>query len=157
MSSGDKKVAALLIVVLFVLVAIYFATKPKEAPPGAAATGTPTAASTSVQEFGKAGAKLEITALVPVVNPCHAKTVAALKQAYEKHPDEIHMTLIDFFGPQAEEWKSKLGVTCATVSINGKYAFEVDGKPVTFQKAEGASYKPENIGSVIEAELKKAG
>jgi hypothetical protein len=105
--------------------------------------------------MGPEDAALKIVALVPTVKGCHDATVAALKQVYEAHPDDIHLTLADFFGADTNMWKTKLGVTCATVEINGEWTFGLEGRQVTFQKAEGGTYVPSDLGPVIEAELEK--
>jgi hypothetical protein len=155
MGSGEKKVAALLAVVLVALVAVYFTQKGKPQAQGWPGMAGGAGQFGGLQEFGEPGAAVEITALVPVVNPCHANTLAALKEAYDAHPDDIHMTVIDFFGAHAGGWKQKLGVTCATITINGEKTFEVGGRTVTFHQVEGGSYKPEDLRPAIEAELAK--
>ena len=107
--------------------------------------------------MGPEGAKVKITALVPIAEGCHAATVAALQEVYSAHPDDIQLTLIDFKGPESNKWKQELGVTCATVSINGQYTFNLEGRTITFQKQEGMTYQPADVRTVVEAELKSAG
>jgi len=164
MSSGEKKVAAVLVVVLIAMIGVYFSLKPKSGPAGPVLMGGPGgrggpggAAFAETEAIGPEDAKVKIVAMVPIANPCHANTVAALKKVYEDHANDIHLTLIDFMGPDSMEWKQKLGVTCATVEINGQYRFNLEGRTVTFQKAEGGSYKPSDLETVVEAELAKAG
>jgi len=62
-----------------------------------------------------------------------------------------------FQAPDSAQWKQKLGVTCATVDINGQYTFNLEGRTVTFQKQEGVTYQPADLRTVVEAELKRAG
>jgi ABC-type glycerol-3-phosphate transport system substrate-binding protein len=170
MSSGEKKIAVVLVVVLIAVIGAYFAlgsrieTAQVAAPPrmaGAGGRGGEGGAGgggyAETSSLGSEGAKVKITALVPIANPCHAATVSALKDAYAAHPNDIHLTLIDFQGPDAGEWKQKLGVTCATVDINGQYTFDLEGRTVTFQKQEGGTYKPADLRTVVEAELERAG
>jgi hypothetical protein len=166
MSAGEKKVAALLAIVLVVMVGAYIVTGRSSAgPAGAGAVGQAGGMQgpggggfPEVTAMGPEDAKVKIVGMVPIMNPCHAATVAALKDVYEAHPDDIHLTLIDFMGPDSMEWKQKLGgVTCATVTINGKYTFDLEGRTVTFQKMEGGSYKPTDLKTVVEGELAKAG
>ena len=107
--------------------------------------------------MGPEDAKVKIVGLVPIANPCHAATVAALKEVYEDNPEDIHLTLIDFMGPDSNEWKQKMGVTCATVAINGQYTFNLEGRTVTFQKKEGMTYQPTDLKAVVEGELAKTG
>jgi len=109
-----------------------------------------------VEAMGPEDAKVKIVGLVPIVNPCHAATVAALREVYEEHPDDIHLTLVDFRGPDSKEWKQKLGVTCATVEINGQRTFVLEGRTVTFQQMEGGTYRPADLKTVVENELAKA-
>jgi hypothetical protein len=109
-----------------------------------------------VEVMGPEDAKVKIVGLVPIVNPCHAATVAALKELYEEHPDDIHLTLVDFQGPDSAEWKQKLDVTCATVEINGQRTFVLEGRTVTFQQREGGTYRPADLKTVVENELAKA-
>ena len=170
MSAGEKKVAALLAIVLVVMVGAYIVTGRSNAGPGATlaqaggaaggggGTMGPGGGFPEVAVMGPEDAKVKIVGMVPIVNPCHAATVAALKEVYEAHPDDIHLTLIDFQGPDSEEWKQTLGgVTCATVAINGKYTFDLEGRTVTFQKKEGMTYQPTDLKTVVEGELAKAG
>jgi len=164
MSSGEKKVAVVLVVVLIAIIGVYFSLGPKSEPagPGEAslagrAGGGGGASFPETKTMGPEDAKVKIVGMVPIANPCHAATVAALKEVYEAHPNDIQLTLIDFMGPDSMEWKQKLGVTCATVEINGSYSFELEGRNVIFQKKEGMSYKPTDIKTVVEGELAKAG
>src|SRR4030042_1352641 len=124
MSAGEKKVAALLAIVLVVMVGAYIVTGRPSAGqmtlpggmqgPGGGAMGPGGGGFPDVEAMGPEDAKVKIVGFVPIVNPCHASTVAALKEVYEAHPDDIHLTLIDFRGPDSTEWKQTLGVTCAT-------------------------------------------
>jgi len=159
MSAGEKKIAVVLVVVLVGLIGAYFAIQPKASEmgggPGAGAgAGSP---ANQVQELGSPGAKLQITALVPVAEGCHTATIQALKEAYQKHPKDIYLKIVEFKGPAGQQYKTQLGVTCATVAINGKYSFDLNGRTVTFQKAEGGTYQPADILAVIDQELKKLG
>ncbi len=157
MSSGEKKIAVVLVVVLAALVAAYFVMGPKTAPMGPGGQAGAAGSLGQTETMGPEDAKVKIVGLVPTVNPCHAATVAALKKVYEQHPEDIHLTLIDFLGPASGEWRQKLGVSCATVEINGEYSFELDGRRVVFQQAEGGTYRPSDLKTVVEAELAKAG
>jgi len=171
MSSGEKKIAVVLVVILIAMVGAYFALGSKidsaqmPGPPGmAGAMGGPGAMGggapggfPETTTMGPEGAKVKIIALVPIAEGCHAATVAALQEVYSAHPNDIHLTLIDFKGPESNEWKQKLGVTCATVDINGQYTFDLEGRTVTFQKQEGVSYTPADLKPVIEDALKTAG
>lgn len=167
MSSGEKKIAAILVVVLIAAIGAYFAlgsrmeTGQVTASPNMAGAGGPGdgrgGGYAETSSLGSEDAKVKIIALVPIANPCHAATVSALKEVYEAHPNDIHLTLIDFQGPHAAEWRQKLRVTCATVDINGQYTFDLDGRNVTFQKQEGGTYQPADLRTVVEAELEKAG
>jgi len=195
MSPGEKKVAALLVVVLVAMIAVYFSTMPKPLPegpstmmpgmnmaqrgpapagpggarmgPAAAGTQPSTASScgpsaggggaAATQEFGKAGAKLEIIALLPVAHGCHVATEGELKKAYQSHPNDIHLTIVDLMGPEAAKYQQKLGVRWTVVSINGKSSFDRNGRKVALEKIENGSYAPGDIVPIIEAELAKAG
>ncbi len=162
MSSTEKKIAAVLVVALVALVVVYFTIgsgsegRAGPAMPSGGMGGTG-AGFPEVEAMGPEDAKVKIVALVPIVNPCHAATVAALKKVYEDNPEDIHLTLIDFFGPDSGEWKQNLGVSCATVEINGQRTFDLKGRTVTFQKQEGMTYQPTDLHTVIEGELAKAG
>jgi hypothetical protein len=169
MSSGEKKIAVVLVVILIGMIGAYFAlgskTGPAEmaGPPGQAGAGGPGGmpgpggAAPETTTVGPEDAKVDIVALVPIANPCHAATVSVLMQLSSDHPDDVRLTLIEFMGPDSAEWRQKLGVTCATVSINGRHTFEVDGRTVTFQQQEGGTYRPVDLKTVIEAELAQAG
>jgi len=180
MSSVEKKVAVVLAVVLVAMVGLYVVTgnrakaapganpmaaaMPGGAPGGAGASSAagcaPTGAggqqSAPTEELGKAGAKLEIVAIVPVAHGCHATSIAELKKAYQAHPNDIHLTVVDAFGPDAKKYQEKTGgITWTVVAINGVSDFELDGKKVQLQRQEGASYSPTDLVPIIEAELKK--
>jgi hypothetical protein len=163
MSSGEKKIAVVLVVILIAMVGAYFAlgskldTAQMPGPAGMAGGGGAGGGAAETSSVGPEDAKVKITALVPIVNPCHAATVAALKEVQAAHPNDIHLTLIDFLGPDSNEWRQKLGVTCATVNINGQYTFNLEGRTVTFQQQEGGSYRPADLRPVIEDALKSAG
>jgi hypothetical protein len=174
-SPTEKKIAAVLAVVLVAMIAVYFATQPKPgsaagplSPEAAAAAGTqssavacaPTAGgggAATTQEFGEAGAKLEIIAVLPLAIGCHRATEAEVKKAYEKHPDDIHLVVVDLMGPDAAKYREKVGVGWMAVSINGKTTFDLDGRPVKLEQMENGTYRPADILPIIEAELSKPG
>jgi hypothetical protein len=171
MSSAEKKIAVVLVVVLVALIGAYFVVGRDQGgvvsaagPQGGARASLASSGPGSTGGSGGAGeaivmgpedAALNIIALVPTERGCHDATIAALRQAYEAHPEDIRLTLVDFFGPRANEWKGKLGVTCATVDINGAWTFDLEGRSVTLQKKEGGTYVPSDLNGVIEAELGK--
>ena len=161
MSSTEKKIAAALVVVLIGLIAVYFTmgsgTGGSGGIAGPGTSGGRSGGFPEVAAMGPEDAKVKIVALVPIVNPCHTATVAALKEVYEDNPEDIHLTLIDFFSPDSGEWKQKLGVSCATVEINGQRTFDLEGRRVTFQQMEGQMYRPTDLKTVVEGELAKAG
>jgi len=148
MSRGEKRFAVLMVVVLIAMIAVYFTTQPSASnPPGGPGVKT--------QEFGKAGAKVEILAVLPITHGCHVNTEAELKKAYEKHPEDIHLTIVDLFGPDAPKYLPKVGNRMrAVVSINGKSTFSLDGTTVQFEQQENMAYRPAQITAAIEQELK---
>jgi len=184
MGSGEKKVAVGLVVVLAALVAVYVLKPNLGAPksespmgpggrmgpamaqsgggPGAAgadascSTGQ-AGASAKTQEFGKPGAKVEIVALLPITHGCHTTTEAELKRIQKKHSDDIHLTIVDLFGPDASKYQQKIGGGQRTlVAINGKTQFDLNGKPILLERQEGMSYQPSDLEPVVEQQLKKA-
>ena len=111
--------------------------------------------SAKTQEYGKAGAKVEIVAVIPVAHGCHATSEAELKKAYQAHPNDIHLTIVDLQGPDAAKYRDKIGgVNWTVIAINGKSEFTVNGKKVQLQKAEGMSYQPSDLVPIIEDQLK---
>ncbi len=177
MSGAEKKVAVVLVVVLIAAVGLYVVTgkSAQSAPanPMAAAMpgGTQTAAASSdpncatggkgsesapTEELGKAGAKLEIVAIVPVAHGCHATSIAELKKAYQAHPNDIHLTVVDAFGPEAKKYAEKAGgITWTVIAINGKSEFDLKGKKLVLQRQEGMSYSPTDLVPIVEQELTK--
>jgi hypothetical protein len=180
MSSGEKKIAVILAVVLVAMVGLYVSTsnKAQSAAPagnpmmakagGAAAGGTqsgtgadcaPTGASdgsVATQEFGKKGAKLEIVAALPITHGCHVETEAELKKAYQKHPKDVHLTIYDLFGAEGQKYVSQHGGQRAVVFINGESTFEANGKKMQLERQENMSYSPTDLVPLIESLLKKA-
>ncbi len=175
MSSVEKKIAVILVVVLVAMAAAYVATGNKaqsaaaaspaksEAPKGdAAAAGGASCApsgasdgSVKTQEFGKKGAKLEIVACLPITHGCHVNTEAELKKAYKKHEKDIHLTIYDLFGPEGQKYVAAHGGQRAVVFINGETKFKLNGKDVMLERQEGMTYKPADIAPIIEDLLKK--
>ncbi len=172
MSATEKKVAVVLVLILIAMVAAYVTTGNKPAAmaqrPGARPGRTAQSANSSAacaptigggyaktEELGKKGAKVEVLAVVPVAHGCHNKSIAELKKEYEKHPNDIHLTIVDLQGPDAAKYREKVGSPYTRILINGKYQFEVKGRKVSLEKVEGANYKPSDLGQIIEAELKK--
>jgi hypothetical protein len=175
MGSGEKKIVAVLVLILVGLVVAYVKTQPGR---GAAqvvdrigTVGSPSATSggascstggsgggtgVPTQEFGKKGARIEIVAALPITHGCHVQTEAELKKAYEKHKDDIHLTIYDLFGSEGQAFVSKKGGQRAVIFINDQSSFQLRGKPVVFEKQENMSYQPSQIVPVIEQELKKS-
>ncbi len=163
MGPTEKKIAVVLVLVLIAMVAVYVTTgnKPQPNPtmPGQPAAAGACAPATGggfaeTEELGKPGAKVEIIAVVPVAHGCHNATIAELKKAYEKHPDEIHLTIVDLMGPDAANYREQVGSPYTRILINGKHQFELKGRKVSLDMVEGGSYRPSDIGPIIEAELK---
>jgi len=169
MSSAEKGIAVVLLVVLVGMVGAYVITGNRGQAAQAAASGAGTAAggagcaptsggqaAADTEELGKAGAKLEIVAIVPVAHGCHATSIAELKRAYQAHPNDIHLTIVDSFGPEAKKYQDKAGgITWTVIAINGKSDFEVNGQKVVLQRQEGMSYTPAHLIPIVENELKK--
>jgi hypothetical protein len=170
MSSAEKGIAVVLLVVLVGMVGAYVITGNRGQAAQAAASGAGTAAAggagcaptsggqtaAKTEELGKAGAKLEIVAIVPVAHGCHATSIAELKKAYQAHPNDIHLTIVDSFGPDARKYQDKAGgITWTVIAINGKSEFDVNGQTVRLQRQEGMSYTPAHLIPIIENELKK--
>ena len=148
------------------------APAPEEAPapaasvvaqaPAAPTTGGPAAcapssggAGVATQEFGKAGAKVEILSLLPITHGCHARTEAELKKAQAAHPGDIHLVIVDLFGSEASKYLSKVGnKQRPVVSINGNTRFTLNGKRVVFEYQEDRLYAPSALAPAIEEALK---
>jgi hypothetical protein len=180
MSSGEKKIAVILVVVLVAMVGLYLSTsnKAQSAPPmgnpmmakaaggaggggqsGSAAGCAPSGqagGAAKTEELGKKGAKLEVIAMVPVAHGCHAKSIAELKKAYQAHQNDIHLTVVDAWGPDAAKYQQQIGIKWTFIAINGKTTFELNGKKLTLEKAEGMTYTPADLVPLIESLLKKA-
>ncbi len=166
MGSSEKKVAVLLMVVLVGMIGWYLVTQPEagsalgeggEAAEEACAPAAGGGATAELQEFGQEGAPVEIIAVLPISVGCHAATEAELKKAYEAHPDDIHLTIVDMASPEAADYRSLVGVSWTVVSINGRSTFEIDGSSVSLQQMENGTYRPADIIPIIEAELHNAG
>lgn len=166
MGSGEKKVAVLLVVVLVGMIGWYQLTQPKagsalgeggDAAETACAPAAGGGAAAELQEFGQEGAPIEIIAVLPISVGCHASTEAELKKAYEAHPDDIHLTIVDMASPKAADYRSRVGVSWTVVSINGRSTFEIDGSSVSLQQMENGTYRPADIIPIIEAELENVG
>jgi len=121
--------------------------------PTGAQAGSGAAAKT--EELGKSGAKIEIIAVVPVAHGCHATSIAELKKAYQSHPGDIHLTIVDLQGPDAVKYRDKVGSQYTRITINGKYQFDLGGRKVALEKVEGGTYRPADLVPIIEGELKK--
>jgi hypothetical protein len=174
MGPAEKKVVAALSVVLIALVAVLVLWKPATkvasplgagtmssgpagaqsssgacaTTPGAGAEGVPT------QEFGKKGAKMEILALLPITHGCHVNTEAELKKAYQAHPNDIHLKIVDLFGAEGQKLAQENGGTRALVLINGKSSFTVGNREVVLERTEGPTYVPTDISAIVDQELK---
>jgi hypothetical protein len=163
MPSGEKKVAAILGLILVALVTLYLTTKPKagESSLGPQLAGGPDCApaggggAAETQVLGKPGAKLEIIAVLPISHGCHAATEAELKKAYEAHPDDIYLTIVDLMGPDAAQYREKVGVAWTVVSINGQSTFQLNGRSITIEQMEHRTYRPSDILPIVDAELEK--
>ncbi len=185
MGSVEKKIAALLTIVLVVLIGVYLAWGNKPTPaeqmqqqiqsatraaaaaapqqPGGAAGGPGCSTSPSAsgagavktQEFGKKGAKVEIVADLPITHGCHVQTEAQVKEAYKKFPNDVHLIIYDLFGPEGNEYAKTHGGKRAMVVINGQTTFDLGGKQVTFEYTEDR-YSPNDIVPVVEQVVKGA-
>ncbi len=134
-----------------------WATAPGQPGGPACPAGAPvgSGAGAKTEELGTSGAKLEIIAVVPVAHGCHATSIAELKKAYRSHPNDIHLTIVDLWGPDATRYRDRVGATFTRITINGKYQFDLGGRNVALEKVEGGTYRPADLGPIIGAELKK--
>ena len=166
MGSGEKKVAVLLVVVLVGMIGWYLLTQPKagsavgesgDAAETACAPAAGGGAYAETQKFGQEGAPIEIIAILPVAHGCHVATAAELEKAYEAHPDDIHLTIVDMASPEAADYRSRVGVAWTVVSINGSSTFDLGGRRVKLEQMENGTYRPADIIPIIEAQLQNAG
>ena len=165
MTQSQTKIAAIVALVVAGLAVAYFGIQAKGGVIGVLASGRPapltiretggTAAAES-EEIGPKDAKVKIIAVVPVAHPCAKDTVVALREVAKAHPEDVHLTLVDFHGPDSGKWMKELDFHCATIFINGEYEFELNGRQVKFHQKEGMMYKPEHLRPIVEAELAKA-
>ena len=118
------------------------------------ATGGSGAAGAPRQEFGKKGARVEVLALLPITHGCHVTTEAELKKAYKAHPDEIHLTIVDLFGPEGQKLANENGGQRALVLVNGKSQFKVGRRQGSFERQEGDAYQTSDIVPVVEQAVK---
>jgi hypothetical protein len=166
MTQSQTKVAAIVALVVVGLAVAYFGIQAKGGVIGLLASRPRTSAPigemgvagrfAESEEIGPKDAKVKIIAVVPIANPCHKATVAALREITKAHPEEVHLTLVDFHGPDAGKWMKEMDFHCATVFINGEYQFELDGRHVMLEQHEGVKYKPEDLEPIVEAEIAKA-
>jgi len=167
MTQSQTKVAAIVALVVAALAVAVFGLQAKGGVTGLLASGRrapvtirgpglPPAFADS-EEIGPENARVKIIAVVPIANPCHKATVAALRDVAKAHPEEVHLSLIDFHGPEAGKWMDELGFHCATIYVNGEHTFQLDGRQVVFEQKEGLKYKPEDLKPVVEAALAKPG
>jgi len=117
-------------------------------PSGASGKSVPT------QEYGKKGAKVEIVAALPITHGCHVNTESELKKAQKAHPNDVHLIIYDLFGPEGQAFMKKQGSFRTAIFINGKTSFMLNGKPVTLEMQENTTYRPEDIGPIVEQQLK---
>ena len=166
MTQSQSKIAAIVVLVVVALAVAYFGIQARGGVIGLLASGRREpvvirqiggpAALAEVEEIGPEDAKVKIIAVVPIAIPCHKATIAALRKITKAHPEEVHLTLVDFHSPDAGKWMKELDFHCATIFINGEYQFERDGRRVIFHQKEGMTYKPEHLKPIVEAELAKA-
>ena len=165
MTQSQTKIAAMVALIVVGLAVAYFGIQAKGGVIGLLASGrrppvvireTGGPAVAESEEIGPKDAKVKIIAVVPIAIPCHKATIAALREVTNAYPEEVHLTLVDFHGPDSGKWMKELNFHCATVFINGEYQFELDGRQVRFHQKEGMTYKPEHLKPIVEAELAKA-
>jgi len=167
MTQSQTKIAAIVALVVVGLAAAYFGIQVKgggvtkllasgRGESIAVRGGSAESRYAESEEIGPEDAKVKIIAVVPIANPCHRATINALREIAKARPEEVHLTLVDFLGPDAGKWMEEMDFHCATVFINGESKFEVDGREVIFEQKEGMKYKPEDLKPVVEAELAKA-
>ncbi|MBN2565615.1 MAG: hypothetical protein JXB46_07885 [Candidatus Eisenbacteria bacterium] len=172
MSSGEKKIAVVLVAILVVFVAAYMVTGKSvgtgangsmaEVPTDQAGTpvctpmANPPAGGVPTQEFGAEGAKVEIVAALPITHGCHVQTEAELKKAFEKYPDDVHLVIYDLFGREGQEYVREHGGQRAVVFVDGESTFQLEGRRVKLEYLEGGTYVPADIILVVEAQLAKS-
>ncbi len=165
MSAGERKIAAVLAIVLVVLIGVYVVQQRKPVTPptvkdakagsaqaasgGGCGASDPNAPSAPTQEFGKKAAKVQIVAALPITHGCHVQTEAELKKAYKAHSQDVHLVIYDLFGKDGQAYVKKNGGTRALVLIDGKSKFKRSGKTVLLERAEDGTYKPGDIGPIV--------
>ena len=112
-------------------------------------------------------AKVVIRAFYPKTsspNDPHQASIDLIRSLERKYPGKVKVYTYESSNPSGNpqdfaEWKNS-GLNCAGILINGKDIYDVTlgGKTysVSFHKAVGAEWKPEELEAAVKQEIEKA-
>ncbi len=117
----------------------------------------------AVVDLGSPEAKVLVKMFAPLRPACHQKTVELLNDLAAREPERVRVQLFDMArGPRARREMRREGVNCATVLVNNRMKFTLEGEEGArkvvlshMPNEERSTYNSEDVIAVVEQEISR--
>jgi hypothetical protein len=107
-------------------------------------------------DLGSPEAKVLVKLLAPLVHGCHQRTVDLLRELAAREPERVRVQVFDMATPPGRMEMMRERIRCATVLVNNRYEFELDGRKIAMwhkPNVPNASYNSEDAVAIAEQEI----
>lgn len=107
-------------------------------------------------ECGSPDARVLVKVLAPLAPDCHQRTVELLARLCREEPERVRVQLFDMVEERGREELRRERLQCATVLVNNRLRFDLDGRKVAFThrpNEERSSYRSEDVVAVVRQEI----
>jgi hypothetical protein len=107
-------------------------------------------------DSGAPEARLLVKLFAPLHADCHQQTAKLLRDLAAREPSRVRVQIFDLTQAPSRAEAEREGLTCASVLVNNRLAFTVEGRPVVLHhrpNQPGSSYRSEDVLAVVAQEL----
>jgi len=105
--------------------------------------------------YGPEEAKVVVEAFYPLTE-AHQWAKEVVEKVCQEHPGKVRGVVVDFRHEKGSELFVQKGLTCGTILINGEDTFDLEGRTVIFQQAEGGMWTEEDLRRVVAQKVEEA-
>jgi hypothetical protein len=114
----------------------------------------------AAEDLGSPKAKILVKLLAPLQAECHQKTAQLLRELAAREPERVRVQIFDMRTPTGRQEMSRERLTCATVLVNNRDQFTIEGpsgpRKLLFQhkpNEPNSPYSSEDVITVVDQEL----
>jgi hypothetical protein len=114
----------------------------------------------AAEDLGSPKAKILVKLMAPLQAECHQKTAQLLRDLAAREPQRVRVQVFDMRTPSGRQEMSRERLTCATVLVNNRDEFTIEGpsgsRKLLFQhkpNEPNSPYNSEDVITIVDQEL----